>query len=118
MPTITPVLNNAIDGVPRVIWQGAATGDTFEPFTLKQQYGLAASVQLTGTFGGATITMQVSNDGTNWATARGLDTTDITFTAAGYREFSLCAAYIRPLITGGSGTGLNATMVLRGSHGV
>lgn len=118
MPTITPSLDTSIADVPRVIWQGAATGDTFLPFTLKQQYGLAASIQLTGTFGGATITIQVSNDGTNWVTARGLDTTDITFTAAGYREFSLCAAYIRPSIAGGSGTGINATMVLRGSSGI
>lgn len=118
MPLITPSLNTAIRDVPRVIWSGIAAGDTFDAFTLTQQYGLAASVQVTGTFGGATITMQVSNDGTNWVTARGLDTTDIILTAAGYREFSLCAAYIRPSITGGSGTNLTVTMVLRGSHGV
>lgn len=118
MPLIAPSLNTAVTGVPRVIWSGIASGDTFTPFTLTQQYGLAGSVQVTGTFSGATVVMQVSNDGTNWVTARGLDTTDIILTSTGYREFSLCAAYIRPSIAGGSGTNLTVTMVLRGSHGV
>lgn len=118
MPLITPSLNTDIKGVPRVIWSGIAAADTFDAFTLTQQYGLAASVQVTGTFGGSTVTLQVSNDGTNWVTARGLDTSDITFTSGGYREFSLSAAYLRPSISGGSGSGLAVVMVLRGSNGV
>jgi len=118
MPLITPSLNVSIRDVPRVIWSGIAAGDTFNAFTLTQQYGLAASVQVVGTFGGSTVALEVSNDGTNWAPARGLDTTNITFTTSGYREFSLCAAYVRPSITGGTGSGLAIVMVLRGSHGV
>lgn len=118
MPLITPSLNADIRDVPRVIWSGIAAGDTFDAFTLRQQYGLAASVQVTGTFGGATITMQVSNDGTNWVTAKDLQGADITFTATGYDELSLSAAYIRPAIASGSGSSLSVIMVLRGSHGV
>jgi hypothetical protein len=118
MATSNPVFNTSITDVPRVIWSDIAPGDSCTAFTLKQQYGLAASVQVIGTFGGATITMQVSNDGTNWATARGLDTTDMTFTATGYREFSLSAAYMRPLISSGSGSNLSVVVVLRGSNGV
>lgn len=118
MPLITPSLDVSIRDVPRVIWSGIAAGDTFNAFTLTQQYGLAASVQLVGTFGGATITMQVSNDGTNWATAKDLQGNDITFTSTGYRELSLSAAYIRPAIAAGAGVSLSAIMVVRGSHGV
>ena len=118
MPLIAPTLNSDIKDVPRVIWSGIAAGDTFTAFTLTQQYGLAASVQVAGTFGGSTVVLQVSNDGTNWATAKDLSGDDISLTATGYREFSLCAAYIRPAITGGSGSGLSAVVVLRGSHGV
>jgi len=118
MPLIAPSLNSAIKGVPRVIWSGIAAGDTFTAFTLTQQYGLAASVQVVGTFSSSTVALEVSNDGTNWVPARGLDTSNITFTGAGYREFSLCAAYVRPSITGGTGSGLSVIMVLRGSYGV
>jgi hypothetical protein len=118
MPLITPSLNTSIRDVPRVIWSGIASGDTFDAFTLCQQYGLAASVQITGTFSGATVTMQVSNDGTNWVTARDLSYTAVSLTATGYVELTLSAAYIRPSIASGTATGLSVIMVLRGSHGV
>lgn len=118
MPLIAPSLNTAVTGVPRVIWSGIASGDTFTPFTLTQQYGLAGSVQVTGTFSGATVVMQVSNDGTNWVTAKDVQGTNISLTSAGYAELSLSAAYIRPSISGGTATALTVAMVLRGSHGV
>lgn len=118
MPLIAPSLNNDIRNVPRVIWSGIASGDTFTPFTLTQQYGLAASVQVTGTFAGASVTIEVSNDGTNWVATKDVLGTAIAFSSTGYAELSLCAAYIRPAVTGGSATGLSVVMVLRGSHGV
>lgn len=118
MATITPNLNTTIAGVPRLIWEGAATGDTLNPFTITQQYGLAASVQVVGTFGGATVKLQVSNDGTNWADASDVLGNAISLTATGYFEFSLSAAYLRPAITSGSGNDIDVIVVLRGSHGV
>lgn len=119
MPTINPALNTSIKGVPRVIWEGAVTGDTLTPLALEQQYGLAASVQAVGTFGGATIGLQVSNDGTNWATAKDLSGNNVSMTAAtGYHEISLSGAYIRPTITGGSGNDIDIIVVLRGSHAI
>ena len=118
MATITPAINTAIAGVPRLVWSGAATGDTINPFTVSQQYGLAASVQAVGTFGGATVKLQVSNDGTNWADAKDVLGDVVTMTATGYFELSLSAAYIKPVITGGTGDSIDAIIVLRGSHGV
>lgn len=119
MATIVPKFDTTIDGVPRVIWEGAVTGDTLTPFVLKQQYGLAGSIQAVGTFGGATVGAQVSNDGTNWATAKDVLGNNITTTAAtGYFELSLSAAYIRPTITSGSANDIDVIIVLRGSHGV
>lgn len=119
MPTISPKLDTTIDGVPRVIWEGVVTGDTLVPFVLKQQYGLAGSIQAVGTFGGATIGAEVSNDGTNWATAKDVLGTNVSVTAAtGYHELSLSAAYIRPTITSGSANDIDVIVVLRGSHGV
>lgn len=115
MATIVPKFDTTIDGVPRVIWEGAATGDTLTPFTLKQQYGLAGSIQAVGTFGGATFGVQVSNDGTNWAAAKDVLGNVITTATTGYFEVSLSAAYIRPTITSGSANDIDVIMVLRGS---
>jgi len=119
MATVTPAINTDIPGVPRVIWSGAATGDTLEPYIVTQQYGLAASVQSVGTLGGATITMQVSNDGTNWAAADDVQGTAISMGAVtDYFELSLSGAYLRPAIAGGTGDSIDVIVVLRGSNGV
>lgn len=116
MSTISPALDLAVPGVPRLIWADAATGDTINPFILSQQYGLAAGVQVVGTFGGATVTIEISNDGTNWVTAKDLFNVNTVFTATGYAELTLSAAYIRPKITGGTGDSLTVIATLRGSN--
>jgi hypothetical protein len=112
------MFNTAIPDVPRVIWEGVATGDTITPFILRQQYGLAASVQVVGDFGGATLVLQVSNDGTNWVTARDMFGAAVSFTATGYAELTLSAAYIRPSVSGGTEDDIDVIVVLRGSHGL
>lgn len=119
MAAIAPALDTAIKDVPRIIWAGVTPGDTLDALLLKQQYGLAASVQAVGTFGGATITMQVSNDGTNWASVNDVNSATVTMTAATqYFEMSLSSAYIRGVIAGGSGSDIDVILVLRGSSGV
>lgn len=118
MATVTPAIDTAVAGVPRLIWEGAATGDTLTPYIVTQQHGLAASVQVVGTFGGATVTLQVSNDGTNWADASDVLGNAVSLTATGYFELSLSAAYIRPAISGGTGDDVDVIVVLRGPHGV
>jgi P pilus assembly chaperone PapD len=71
-------------------------------------------VQVTGTFGGATIALQVSNDGTNYATLKDGTGTTITFTSAGMAEFSTAALYIKPSSSGGTADDVTVTVVLRG----
>lgn len=53
------------------------TGDAL-PFS---QY-TDRSVQVTGTFGGATVAVQGSNDGTNWSTLTDPQGNDLTFSGA------------------------------------
>lgn len=119
MPAIAPAVDTTIKDVPRIIWSGVAPGDTLDALVLKQQYGLAASVQAVGTFGGATITMQVSNDGTNWANVSDVSSVPVVMTTATqYYEMSLSSAYIRGVIAGGSGSDIDVILVLRGSNGV
>lgn len=114
MPTVTPSISTTIPGVPRVIWSGIITGDTIVPFTLTRQAGLAAAVQFTGTFGGASVKLQVSNDGTNWSDVSDIRGTSTSVTAAGYFELSVSGAYIQPVVTGGAANSINVTVVLRG----
>jgi len=118
MATVSPVFDNTVTKVPRVIWEALATGDTVNAFTTLQQFGLAASVQISGTFGGATVTLQHSNDGATWFTAKDLQNTDVSVTANGIFELSLSSVYLRPAISGGTGDDIDVILVLRGNNGV
>jgi P pilus assembly chaperone PapD len=71
-------------------------------------------VQITGTFGGATIALQVSNDGTNYVTLKDGSGSDISLTSAGMREFSTAALYLKPTSSGGTADNVTVTVVLRG----
>ena len=116
MATVSPVIDRTIAKIPRVIWEACATGDTINSLPISEQWGLAASVQASGTFGGATVVMQHSNDGTNWFTAKDLQGNDISLTADGIAEFSLSSAYIRPSLSGGSGDDVDVIVVFRGLY--
>ena len=70
-----------------------------------------ASLQIAGTFGGATVSVEISNDGTNWLPLRDRSDQPITATAAGIYDISTGAARIRAKTTGGDGsTDLNVTL--------
>jgi len=118
MATVTPVIDRTIANIPRVIWETVKNNDTATALPISEQWGLAASVQATGTFSNGSVTMQHSNDGTNWFTAKDLQGNDIVLSAAGIAEFSLSSAYIRPNLTGGTtGTGdVDVIVVFRGLY--
>jgi hypothetical protein len=96
------------------VWSGIVTGDTLDPLKVVQSRGFVASVQISGTFGGATVTLQHSNDGTTWVTAKDVRGNDVTATAAAIFEVSLSSAYIRPAIASGSANAVNVIAVMRG----
>jgi hypothetical protein len=73
--------------------------------------GALCAVQATGTWGGGTITVQVSLDGTNWFTAQTLAQADATFSSDGLLELSTAAAYLR--VTASSVTSVAVSVVLR-----
>lgn len=113
MATVSPTISKLAD-VPRVVWSGIVTGDTINSFALTNQLGLAGSVQISGTFGGATVTLQHSNDGTTWFDAKDLNNATVSATANGMFEVSLSSLYFRPAISGGSGNSVNVIVVFRG----
>jgi hypothetical protein len=95
-------------------WTDYSTADTSTPIKVQNMQGLAGSVQVTGTFGGATITLQGSNDGTNYVTLKDSAGTAISFTAAGMAEFSTAALYLKPTSSGGTADNVTVTVILRG----
>ena len=117
MATVSPVFDfvtTQSSKTPRITWADASTGDTIEPFSVDAQTAIAGAVQFAGTFGGATVKLQVSNDGTTYFDMRDLGGTTISATAAALFEFTTAAAYVRPAVSGGSGDDIDVIMVLRG----
>jgi hypothetical protein len=62
------------------------------------------SIQFTGTFGGATLILQGSNDGVNWFTLHDPFSNLLSFTSAALAEVTEVTNYMRPTISGGDGT--------------
>jgi len=93
-------------------WTPMATGDVGE--AVQNPTYLKRSVQATGTFGGATITMQGSNDGTNWATLKDDSSTpaDVALTATGIMNIKTLTRFIRPSVTGGAAAAITVKLLI------
>lgn len=117
MATVSPAITTVtIRGmsVPRLAWSDIVTGDTIESYGLPSPAAVVGSVQIGGTFGGATVTLQGSNDGTTFFGLKDLTGTAISATAAAYFEFTTAALYIKPVVTSGSANAVDVTVMLRG----
>jgi len=102
MATINPTIDrDTIPGAILVTWAGMATGDVGGGIPIA--YVADTTGQITGTFGGATVTWQGSNDNTNWhpLTRRSVGT-DMAFTSAAVHTTNENPAFIRPAVTGGT----------------
>lgn len=92
-------------------WQGMATGDVGEPV---DYVGHAdRTVQVVGTFGGASVALEGSLDGSNWSTLSDAQGNAINFTAAGIEAVTEMVLYIRPKVTGGTGTSVTVMLMMR-----
>lgn len=95
-----------------ITWAAAATGDTFNPFVMDVP-GSVAAIQIDGTFGGATATLQGSVDGTTYFGLEDVTGTAISATAAALFELSTAVLYIRPALTSGTGNSVNFRLLVR-----
>lgn len=93
-------------------WAAIPNGNTGEPF---EWPGFAdRSVQITGTFGGGTVVIEGSNDGTNYVTLNNMQGSALSFSAAGFKGVAEISRYIRPSVSGGDGTtAITVTIVAR-----
>lgn len=102
-PFITYGPNGQRNGV-LIVWSGLLNGDTGAPFE-HADYG-DKTVQIQGTAGaGLSVTLQGSNDGTNWVALTDPQGNAVTKTAVGALEVvAENPRYIRPNVTAGDGT--------------
>lgn len=94
-----------------VTWTSVATGDTGAP--IQNPTFSDRSVQVTGTFGGATCTIEGSNDGVTYFTLTDPAGAAATFAVAGLKQLLQVTRYIRPSVAAGAGT-LNINLLIVG----
>jgi hypothetical protein len=111
--TVSPVVNLSISDAPRYIWAELATGDTINGLRLSGTGARRGAVQISGTFGSATVKIQTSNDGTNFYDIKDIHNTAVSTTAAAIFEITSAALFIKPAISGGSADSVNVTLFMR-----
>lgn len=110
----TAAVNYAPNGhrqLVEVVWSGLANGD--QGSTVELPTWSDRSVQVVGTFGGGTLTMQGSNDGTNWQALTDPQGTDIAKTGNALEQISELTRYIRPSLAGGAAGSVAVTVLAR-----
>ena len=96
-----------------VTWAALAANDDGAPL----KYGQLAdrTVQVAGTFDGATVVLEGSLDGSHYHTLTDPQGNALSFTAAGLEAVTEAVAFIRPRVTGGgAGVALDVLLLLRG----
>jgi len=112
MANITPVMTKPNDDTIKVAWSGVTEADT--PLAVQ---GLSEhadrSVEISGSLGGATIALKGSNEGSEYFTLNDPLGTALSYTANGLNAILEYAEYIKPAITGGSGSSVNVTLICK-----
>ena len=88
-----------------------AAGDVGDP--LRYPGAADRTVQISGTFGGATVTLEGSLDGSNWLPLTDAKGAEIIVTAAALEAITELVMYVRPVVTGGAGTTVTVTLLMR-----
>jgi len=114
--TVTSEHINRAQGATLYKYEELKTTDT-DPdqieMSLDYRFNVSGFMQATGTFGGATVKLQASNDGTVWTDL--VDTnqdTPVELTAEGGMSFYTAARYIRPIATGGTSDDIDVTVLV------
>lgn len=118
MATITPVttfpFETSLD-VAITTWSTLAAGDDGAPVRLAVYSD--RSVQIAGTFGGASVTIGGSNDGVTYHALSSTDGEPLTLTAGALKQIVELPIWIKPRIFGGDGT-TNLTVILSGRRSI
>lgn len=94
-------------------WSNIGNSDTPMPASAYGGYA-DKSFQVEGpTFGGTSVSIQGSNDNANYHALSDPTGTTIALTAAGLKEVLEHTLYLKPVLTGGSGSSITATLFVR-----
>ncbi|MCC6717410.1 MAG: hypothetical protein IT555_05960, partial [Acetobacteraceae bacterium] len=102
MATRTPVADRLTEFSLQVVWSGLLLNDNGAAYERPEFQD--RTFQVTGTFGGATIALQGSNDNTTWFGLTNSTGAALSYTAAGGGAAREGTRYVRPVVTGGDGT--------------
>lgn len=116
MATITPTITKDTE-VPSndcwsITWTGLGDADTGSAVRLASASD--RSVSISGTFAGATVTVQGSNDGSNWFTLTDPQGNPISRTSAGLEQIAEVTKFTRVVTSGGLGTSVNVVIYAKG----
>lgn len=92
-------------------WTGVTQADTFKAVKLERAVH-AYSMQVSGTFGGATVALHGSMDGVTYAALDDVDGTPIGATAAGIVSARDLALWVKPVASGGAGQSLTVSIMV------
>lgn len=119
MATITATMAKVNDGgmfdVYLASWVAMGNADTGTAVAMSGASD--RSVQIEGTYGGATVSFQGSNDGTNYQILTDPQGNALTWTSSNRLEqISELTRFVRPITSGGTGTSLTVTLLLKGQR--
>lgn len=118
MATVTPVTSFPFEtslDVAVTTWAGLGQDDDGEPVRLAVYSD--RSVQIAGTFGGASVTIGGSNDGVTYHALSDTQGSTLSLGAATLRQIVELPVWIKPRVFGGDGT-TQLTVVLAGRRSV
>lgn len=101
-----------IGAAVRITWSGLLTTDNGDAIDYAPY--LNKTFHVFGTFGGASVTIQGSNDGTNWGPLNDATNAVLSLTSVKpIRRSDDIPQFVRPVVVGGDGT-TNLTVVCLG----
>lgn len=119
MATVTPTLTKVGDqDDSAILLTWALTTANTDGSLIEWTQWADRCFQAAGTWGGATLTIQGSNDGSNWFTlSNAAGAAAATFTADGGKSIIELPRYVRPnLTTPGTGATVSVTLLARRSQ--
>lgn len=118
MATVAPVTSFPFEtslDVAVTTWANLLSGDDGEPVRLAVYSD--RSIQLSGTFGGASVTIGGSNDGVTYHALTDTSGTALSLTSACLKQIVELPVYLKPRVFGGDGT-TSLTVVLAGRRSI
>ena len=96
-------------------WDGLLLDDDGEPVRLAVYSD--RSIQVTGTFGGASVTIGGSNDGITYHALTSTDGESLTLTSGALKQIVELPVFLKPRVFGGDGT-TNLKVILSGRRSI